>query len=83
MNRAFADVPQDAPALHPKATGPARIIARDAIHALPHQFGHEQARAQFFQHGVQIVAGVGQARSQAQVVRAARVAGGFHAEFAG
>ena len=67
----------------PKAAGPARIIAGDVIHALPHEFDHKQARAQLAQHGVEVVACAGLAGGEGQVVRATCVTSGAHAEFAG
>ena len=37
------------------------IGAGDVVHALPHQFGHEQAASELAQHRVEIVVGPGQA----------------------
>ena len=73
---------RDAAFLDPKPAGTARVVARHVVHATAHQFGDQKASTEFLQHSVQIVTGTRQARSQHQVVRSARIAGGFHAQFA-
>jgi hypothetical protein len=72
----------DAAVFDPEAAGATRIVASDVVHALTHQLGDEQAGAQLAQHLVEVVARPRQARGQHQVVRAAGVAGGLHAQLA-
>ena len=55
----------------------ARVVARDGVHTLTHQFGNQQSRAHFFQQvGLRFVRMV-----QIKVVCAAGVARGLHTEF--
>ncbi len=57
-------------------------MASHVVHTLAHELDDEQAGAEFLQHRVEVVALAGAARGQHQVVRAARIAGGLHAELA-
>ena len=50
---------------------------------MPHQFRHQQARAQLFQHGNEIIGGGRLAGRQVQIVRATRIARRLHAQLAG
>ena len=68
----------DLPVLDPEAARATRVVARHAVHALPHQLGDVQAAIHQLQHLVEITA----ATVHQQVVRAARVAGGAQPELA-
>src|SRR5690606_67805 len=68
----FDPIPEGAPG----------IVARDVVDALPDELGDQESRAQLAQHGLEIIVGPGQARCKGQVVRAAGVAGGNHAQLA-
>ena len=72
----------DLAVLDPEARRAARIVARHVVDALPHQFGQQQARAELLQHRLEVVLRTRLRTAQRQVVRAARVAGGLHAELA-
>ena len=78
----LVDRVDDAPALDPEAGGAARVVAGDVVDALPHQLGDEQAAAELAQHRRQVVAGLREAAGQAQVLRAAGMPGGLHAQLA-
>ena len=64
---------------HPKAGRAARIIAGEHVYALPHQFGNQKAAA----HLPQQIGLGGAGVVKVQVVCAAGVGGGAHAELAG
>nr|GEU28106.1 putative aminotransferase [Tanacetum cinerariifolium] len=81
-NRDFLDRVLDHAVFHPEARRPARIVAGDVVGALPHQFRDQQPGAQLAQHAHEVVAGGRERGRERQVVRAARVAGGVHAQLA-
>ena len=70
----------DAPALDPEAGRAARVVARDVVDPVAHELGDEEPLAHLGQQRLEAAAA---ARRDEDVVHAARVARGLHAEAAG
>src|SRR5690606_41819582 len=62
--------------------GATRIIAGQVINTLTDQLGYQQPAPHFLQHGIQIVLGTSQTRTQQEVVRATGIPCGRHAQLA-
>ena len=58
------------------------IVTGHVIDALTDQFGDQQARAHFPEHGLEIVIGAGETRGQDEIMRTPGVTGGLHAQLA-